>query len=141
MANFHLTAGSCCCERSNSAFLLRIVLLPASRIPALDLITHSLAHTIRFRLMMIASGYEDGNDASSLRIDPCSSWRSILSLQTAHCARDRSFRVWKTCPMPGSSCAWVVLWSICIATAFARLPSASSVDAPEEASGKFGYRR
>lgn len=45
-----------------------------------DLITHGLADTIRFRLMMIASGYEDGNDPSSLRIDPCSSWRSILSL-------------------------------------------------------------
>ena len=105
VANFHLTAGLCCCARSNSAFVLRIVLLPASRIPAPDLITHSLAHTIRFRLMMIASGYEDGNDASSLRIDPCSSWRSILSLQTAHCARDRSFRVWKTCPIPGPSSA------------------------------------
>jgi hypothetical protein len=35
-----------------------------------DLITHSLAAIIRFRLLMIASGYEDGNDASSLRSDP-----------------------------------------------------------------------
>jgi hypothetical protein len=35
-----------------------------------DLITHSLAAIIRFRLLMIASGYEDGNDASSLRTDP-----------------------------------------------------------------------
>lgn len=35
-----------------------------------DHITHSLADIIRFRLMMIAAGYEDGNDASSLRIDP-----------------------------------------------------------------------
>ena len=33
-------------------------------------ITHSLADIIRFRLMMIAAGYEDGNDAASLRIDP-----------------------------------------------------------------------
>lgn len=33
-------------------------------------VTHSLADIIRFRLMMIASGYEDGNDASSLRVDP-----------------------------------------------------------------------
>jgi len=33
-------------------------------------ITHSLADIIGFRLMMIAAGYEDGNDASSLRIDP-----------------------------------------------------------------------
>jgi len=35
-----------------------------------DRITHSLADIIRFRLLMIAAGYEDGNDASSLRGDP-----------------------------------------------------------------------
>jgi len=35
-----------------------------------DQITHSLGDIIRFRLLMIAAGYEDGNDASSLRGDP-----------------------------------------------------------------------
>jgi hypothetical protein len=35
-----------------------------------DQITHTLADIIRFRLLMIAAGYEDGNDASSLRSDP-----------------------------------------------------------------------
>jgi Transposase DDE domain group 1 len=35
-----------------------------------DQITHTLADIIRFRLLMIAAGYEDGNDASSLRRDP-----------------------------------------------------------------------
>ena len=35
-----------------------------------DQITHSLADIIRFRLLMIAAGYEDGNDASNLRSDP-----------------------------------------------------------------------
>jgi hypothetical protein len=35
-----------------------------------ELITHSLADIIGFRLLMIAAGYEDGNDASSLRSDP-----------------------------------------------------------------------
>ena len=35
-----------------------------------ELITHSLADILRFRLLMIAAGYEDGNDASSLRSDP-----------------------------------------------------------------------
>jgi hypothetical protein len=35
-----------------------------------ELITHSLAAIIRFRLLMIAAGYEDGNDASTLRSDP-----------------------------------------------------------------------
>jgi len=31
---------------------------------------HPLADIIRFRLLMIAAGYEDGNDATSLRLDP-----------------------------------------------------------------------
>src|ERR1700680_1022547 len=35
-----------------------------------DQITHTLPHIIRFRLLMIAAGYEDGNHASSLRGDP-----------------------------------------------------------------------
>lgn len=35
-----------------------------------DQITHRLADMIRFRLLMIAAGYEDGNDASCLRSDP-----------------------------------------------------------------------
>jgi hypothetical protein len=35
-----------------------------------DPITHPLADIIRFRLLMIGAGYEDGNDASSLRRDP-----------------------------------------------------------------------
>jgi hypothetical protein len=35
-----------------------------------DRIQHSLAEILRFRLLMIAAGYEDGNDAGSLRHDP-----------------------------------------------------------------------
>ena len=35
-----------------------------------DRIRHSLAEMLRFRLLMIAAGYEDGNDADSLRHDP-----------------------------------------------------------------------
>ena len=35
-----------------------------------DQITHSVADIIGFRLMMIAAGYEDGNDANDLRRDP-----------------------------------------------------------------------
>lgn len=38
------------------------------RVP--ERVQHSLADIIRFRMMMIACGYEDGNDAESLRIDP-----------------------------------------------------------------------
>ena len=37
---------------------------------AADQITHSLADVIRFRLLMINAGYEDGNDVNALRRDP-----------------------------------------------------------------------
>src|SRR5207248_7791513 len=33
-------------------------------------VAHRLAEIIRFRMLMIAAGYEDGNDAGSLRADP-----------------------------------------------------------------------
>lgn len=33
-------------------------------------VVHGLADIIQFRMLMIASGYEDGNDASALRSDP-----------------------------------------------------------------------
>ena len=35
-----------------------------------ELISHPLSDIIRFRMLMIAAGYEDGNDATSLRCDP-----------------------------------------------------------------------
>src|ERR1700730_11977238 len=35
-----------------------------------DRVVHRLAEIIRFRMLMIAAGYEDGNDADSLRADP-----------------------------------------------------------------------
>ncbi len=34
-------------------------------------VQHSLQEIILFRIMMIAAGYEDGNDAADLRHDPC----------------------------------------------------------------------
>src|SRR2546430_6510312 len=33
-------------------------------------VVHRLAQIIRFRMLMIAAGYEDGNDADTLRADP-----------------------------------------------------------------------
>src|SRR5437588_6264407 len=33
-------------------------------------VTHSFADIVRFRLLMIAAGYEDGIDANALRSDP-----------------------------------------------------------------------
>jgi hypothetical protein len=37
---------------------------------ASEQVRHGLADIIRFRLLMIAAGYEDGNDAAALRHDP-----------------------------------------------------------------------
>src|SRR6266581_2025122 len=37
---------------------------------ARERVRHSLAEIIRFRMMLIAAGYEDGNDADHLRTDP-----------------------------------------------------------------------
>lgn len=42
-----------------------------------EYITHSLADIIGFRLMMIAAGYEDGNDATACASIRCSRWRLI----------------------------------------------------------------
>ena len=36
---------------------------------------HSVADVLRFRMLMIAAGYEDGIDANALRADRCSRWR------------------------------------------------------------------
>lgn len=33
-------------------------------------VTHPIEEIIRFRMLMIAAGYEDGNDAETLRHDP-----------------------------------------------------------------------
>src|SRR5919112_223762 len=33
-------------------------------------VRHSVADVLRFRMLMIAAGYEDGNDADALRHDP-----------------------------------------------------------------------
>lgn len=35
-----------------------------------DRVVHYLDEIIRFRMLMIAAGYEDGNDADRLRCDP-----------------------------------------------------------------------
>ena len=48
-----------------------------------------------FRLLMISAGYEDGNDANSLRRDPMFRWRSIFRPSIGSCARSRQYRGWK----------------------------------------------
>ena len=52
-------------------------------------ITHALADIIRFRLLMIAAGYEDGNDANTLRSDPM--FKMALDLAPSECKIARNF--------------------------------------------------
>ena len=66
---------------------------------AVDQITHSLADVIRFRLLMISAGYEDGNDANRRRAAiRCSRWRSIFAHRSGSCARSRQYRGWRILP-------------------------------------------
>ena len=70
-----------------------------------DQITHCLADIIRFRLLMIAAGYEDGNDASNLRGDPMFKMALDLSPSDRE-LRSQSTIVWRTCPTLAPCCAW-----------------------------------
>ncbi len=55
---------------------------------------HTVADIIRFRLLMIAAGYEDGNDATGLRTDPLfrRSRRNCISRNSAESAALHSSR-------------------------------------------------
>jgi hypothetical protein len=61
-------------------------------------VVHRLAEIIRFRMLMIAAGYEDGNDADTLRRDPM--FKLALDRMRS-CARNRQSRGWKTYLMCG----------------------------------------
>lgn len=62
-------------------------------------ILHSLDDIIRYRIMMIAAGYEDGNDTNDLREDPAFKLALERDPDTgaALCSQPRS-RGWKTWP-------------------------------------------
>ena len=65
------TAGCWPCARSSAGSAWPNVWPPASTILALpERVRHGVAEILRFRMLMIAAGYEDGNDADSLRHDP-----------------------------------------------------------------------
>jgi hypothetical protein len=69
-------------------------------------VVHGLTSMIRFRMLMIASGYEDGNDASALRSDPAFNWRKALCLPVRTLPRNQQFHAWKICLMFVLYCAW-----------------------------------
>src|SRR4051794_37348412 len=63
-------------------------------------VVHGLAEIIRFRLFMIAAGYEDGNDADSLRRDPAGQSGEAYKVLS----QDRHHAVGYVCP---SICTFV----------------------------------
>ena len=86
----------------------------------LDRVVHGLDEIIRFRLLMIAAGYEDGNDADRLRADPMSKLAmERLEDETALCSQPTIWR-WRTCPARARCRAWVKPWSTSTARRFAR---------------------
>jgi len=66
-----------------------------------DRVRHGLAEMIRYRALLIAAGYPDGNDCDALRCDPAfGSPKAVLI-----CARNRPSAGSKTCPVPPPSSA------------------------------------
>ena len=69
-------------------------------------VVHGLAEMIRFRMLMIASGYEDGNDATAMRSDPAFSWRRTFCLPLPIWPRSRPFHALRIGPICARFCAW-----------------------------------
>ena len=86
---------------------------------------HTLADIIRFRLLMIAAGYEDANDATGLRLDPLFKMALERRCGARTCVRSRPSRGWRTCPTHGHCCAWAGPWSTFTAPRSARCRGAS----------------
>ena len=77
-------------------------------------VEHGLAEIIRFRMLMIAAGYEDGNDADALRRDPMfklaldrlPSDEELCSQSTISRLENPGLRRGWLCRMFGRCCAW-----------------------------------
>ena len=85
------------------------------------MITHPLSGIIGFRMLMIASGYEDSNDASPMRSDPmftaqCPCIVAQLAMERLPGQRDLcpqpTISRLETSPIPGRSRAWAGKWLI-----------------------------
>jgi hypothetical protein len=66
---------------------------------------HPTEEIIRFRMLMIAAGYEDGNDADVLRHDPMFKLADACR-RASLCARSRPSRGWRTGRTSAPCCAW-----------------------------------
>jgi len=92
---------------------------------ALDLITHSLADIIRFRLLMIGAGYEDGNDATSLRSDPMFKMAFDLSPVDCELCSQSTISRLENLPDARALSRMAAPWSIFIASPFPQFPNGS----------------
>ena len=61
-------------------------------------VRHTLAEMIRFRALLIAAGYPDGNDCDALRADPAFKIVGGSPKVAPICARNRPSAGLKTCP-------------------------------------------
>ena len=62
-------------------------------------VRHGLAEMIRYRALLVAAGYPDGNDCDQLNPIPPSGWRSDGCRRAAPiCARNRPSAGWRICP-------------------------------------------
>ena len=91
-------------------------------------VVHGLAEIIGFRVLVIAAGYEDGNDADALRRARCSSWRWIACPPARSCARNQRSRGWKTSPTGGRCCALGGRSSSSLAGSFRTVPKRIVLD-------------
>jgi hypothetical protein len=69
-------------------------------------VVHGLEEMIRFRMLMIASGYEDGNDATAMRSDPAFKLAQGVLPSGADRRRSRPCRALRTGPTGVRFCAW-----------------------------------
>ena len=109
---------------------------------AADQITHSLADVIRFRLLMISAGYEDGNDANALRRDPMFKMALDLSpIDRELCSQSTISRLEGICRTFAPCCGWAGRWSICIAESFATVPKRITLDIDDTFDAVHGGQR
>src|SRR5690349_6349973 len=68
-------------------------------------VVHRLAEIIRFRLLMIAAGYEDGIDADTLRVTPMFKLALDRLPSGEELCSQSTISRWKTCPTCERCCA------------------------------------
>ena len=93
-----------------------------------ELITHTLADIIRFRLLMIGAATKTATTPVPYEGIRCSRWRSIGRRPSANYVRSRPSRDWRICPTLARCCAWVAPWSIFIAKSFRQVPKRIVLD-------------